>query len=60
MDSWYEEKDEMLGHPRDPFTRIDVRESTKHAVIKFNDMIIADTTNPRKLLETGLSNRFKK
>lgn len=40
----------MLGHPRDPSTCTDVRESAKHAVIKFSDTVIADTTNPRRVL----------
>ena len=58
MDSWYEEEEEMLGHPRDPFTRIDVRKSSKHVVVKFNDTVIADSSNPRILLETGLPIRY--
>lgn len=35
----------MLGHPRDPLPRIDVRESAKHVVIQFNSTVIADTVN---------------
>jgi uncharacterized protein (DUF427 family) len=34
MDSWYEEEEEMLGHPRDPFTRIDIRKSSTTRLLR--------------------------
>lgn len=58
MDSWYEESERMLGHPRDPFTRIDVRKSSAHVVVKFNGTVIADSVQPRILMETGLAIRY--
>ncbi len=30
MDAWYEEEERILGHPRDPYHRIDTRESSRH------------------------------
>ena len=32
-DRWLEEDEEVVGHPRDPFHRVDVRESTRHVVV---------------------------
>ena len=58
MDSWYEEEELLLGHPRDPFTRIDVRQSSAHIFVQFNNTVIADTKRPRMLMETGLPIRY--
>lgn len=58
MDSWYEEDEQMIGHPRDPFTRIDVRKSSAHVVVTFNGAVIADSAQPRILMETGLPIRY--
>src|ERR1700730_5615417 len=33
MDSWLEENEEVFGHPRDPYHRIDVRRSDRHVRI---------------------------
>ena len=30
MDAWFEEDEEMFGHVRDPYHRIDVRASSRH------------------------------
>lgn len=58
MDRWLEEEEELIGHPRDPFTRIDVRKSSRRVKVKFNETVIADTKNPWILMETGLPIRY--
>lgn len=31
MDAWFDEDEEVQGHLRDPYHRVDVRESSRHA-----------------------------
>ncbi len=58
FDSWREEEDEIVGHPRDPFHRIDVRNSARHVQIMLDGRVLADTTRARLLFETMLPVRY--
>jgi uncharacterized protein (DUF427 family) len=58
VDAWYEEDDEVFVHPRDPYKRIDVLQSSRHVQILVGDTVVADTTRPRLLFETGLPTRY--
>jgi len=58
MDRWLEEEEELVGHPRDPFHRIDVRCSSRHAVVRLDGELLAETRRPTLLFETGLPVRF--
>jgi uncharacterized protein (DUF427 family) len=58
MDAWFEEDDEVFVHPRDPYTRIDVLRSSRHVVVHWGNTVVADTTRPRMLLESGLPPRW--
>jgi uncharacterized protein (DUF427 family) len=58
MDRWLEEEEEVFGHARDPFKRIDIRTSSRHVVVKLNGEIVADTKRPVLLFETGLPVRY--
>ena len=58
MDAWFDEDERVEGHLRDPYHRVDVRESSRHLRILANDIVIAATDRPRLLSETGLPNRF--
>jgi uncharacterized protein (DUF427 family) len=58
VDRWLEEGEEIVGHPRDPFARIDVRESPRHVVVSIGGEVVADTRRPRLLFETGLPARY--
>jgi uncharacterized protein (DUF427 family) len=55
--SWYEEDERLMGHPRDPFHRIDVRRSSRRAVVKVDGRVVAESVEPRLLFETGLPTR---
>jgi uncharacterized protein (DUF427 family) len=57
-DKWLEEDEVMLGHARDPFARIDVRESSRHVRIEKDGRLLAETTRPVLLFETGLVTRY--
>jgi uncharacterized protein (DUF427 family) len=58
MDDWREEDETLLCHPRDPFTRVDVRTSSRSISIYAGDTRIASTKRPRLLFETGLPVRY--
>lgn len=57
-DKWLEEDEVILGHARDPFARIDVRRSSRHVRIEKNGELLAETTRPTLLFETGLPTRY--
>jgi uncharacterized protein (DUF427 family) len=58
MDEWYDEDERVEGHIRDPYHRVDVRQSSRHIEVLLGDEIIAETTRPLLLTETGLPNRW--
>jgi uncharacterized protein (DUF427 family) len=53
-DAWYEEDEQVVGHLPDPYHRIDVRRSSRHAVARAGDEILAETDTPVLLFETNL------
>jgi uncharacterized protein (DUF427 family) len=57
-DAWFEEEEEVVGHPRDPFHRIDIRRSSRHVVVDVAGERLADSRRPVLLFETGLPVRF--
>ena len=58
MDEWYEEDEPVVGHPRDPFHRVDTRASSRHIVVRLGDDLVADSTRSVALFETGLPTRY--
>lgn len=58
MDRWFEEEEELIGHPRDPYTRIDVRRSSRHVRVEVEGTTVVETNRPLLLLETGLQLRY--
>jgi uncharacterized protein (DUF427 family) len=58
MDGFYEEDERILGHAADPYHRNDIRQSSRHLVVKDGDRIIADTTRPVVLYESGFAPRW--
>jgi uncharacterized protein (DUF427 family) len=57
-DRWLEEDEVILGHARDPFARIDVRQSSRHVRIEKNGELLAESTRPVLLFENGLPTRY--
>jgi uncharacterized protein (DUF427 family) len=57
-DAWFEEDDEVYLHPRDPYKRVDVLNSSRHVRIEVGGETVAETTRPRLLFETGLPTRY--
>ena len=58
LDEWFDEDERAEGHLRDPYHRVDVRRSSRHVRVLLGDQVIAETTRPMLLSETGLPNRF--
>jgi uncharacterized protein (DUF427 family) len=58
FDGWYEEDERIAGHPRDPFHRVDVRQSARPVRIQVGGEVVAETTSARMLFETQLPTRF--
>ena len=58
LDRWLEEDEEVVGHPRDPYHRIDARRSSDHVVVRAGGRVVAETRRPVKLFETSLPTRW--
>ena len=58
VDAWYEEDDEVFVHARDPYHRVDVLNSSRQVEVRVNGVLVADTSRPRLLFETGLPVRY--
>jgi len=53
MDAWFEEEEEIFVHPRNPYVRVDVLESTRRVKVLLGGAVLAETRRPRLLFETG-------
>jgi uncharacterized protein (DUF427 family) len=58
LDTWYEEDEEAIVHPRDPYHRVDVVPSSRHVVVRLEDEVLAESTRALALFETGLPTRW--
>lgn len=57
-DRWLEEDVEVHIHPRSPYVRIDTLPSSRHVVVRVDGEVVADSTRPTILFETGLPSRY--
>jgi uncharacterized protein (DUF427 family) len=48
----------IAGHAADNYHRIDIRQTSRHLVVRHHDRIIADTTRPLVLYESGFAPRW--
>jgi uncharacterized protein (DUF427 family) len=58
VDRWFEEDEEIFGHPRDPHHRVDVRPSSRTVEVGFGGETIASTRRGMFLFETGMPPRY--
>lgn len=58
MDAWYEEDEQVFVHARDPYHRVDVRNSSRHVRVIVEGELVAETRRPKLLFETGLPTRY--
>jgi uncharacterized protein (DUF427 family) len=55
---WLEEDQPVMGHPHDPFDRIDCLRSSRHVVLARDGVLLADSRRPTLLFETPLPVRY--
>jgi uncharacterized protein (DUF427 family) len=55
---WRVEDEELVGHPRDPFKRIDVLATTRQVEVRLDGQLLAASGRPLVLLETHLPVRW--
>ena len=58
LDEWLEEDEPLLVHVRDPYTRTDVLDTSRHVRVEIGGEVVAETTRARVLYETGLPPRW--
>jgi uncharacterized protein (DUF427 family) len=58
MDAFYEEDERIVGHAADSYHRIDIRRTSRHLVVRHQDRVIADSTRPLALYESGFAPRW--
>jgi uncharacterized protein (DUF427 family) len=58
MDAWFDEEEQVFGHLRDPFHRVDVRAASGRARVVLDGTVVAESTRAKVLSETGLRNRY--
>ena len=58
VDRWLEEDEQVAGHPRDPYKRVDALPSSRHVVVALDGVMLAETRAPVLLFETGLPTRY--
>jgi uncharacterized protein (DUF427 family) len=58
MDSFYEEDERIVGHAADPYHRIDIRQSSRHLVVRSKGHIVANCHRPLVLFESGYAPRW--
>jgi uncharacterized protein (DUF427 family) len=54
FDAWYEEAELIFGAIRDPYHRVDVREADARVTVRAGGEVVAESTRPLLLFETGL------
>jgi uncharacterized protein (DUF427 family) len=58
IDEWFCEDEQMFGHPRDPYSRIDAYRTTRHIRVSLDGVLLADTRRATVLYETNLPPRY--
>lgn len=55
---WFEEDEPIIGHPRNPYVRVDALRSHRHVRVELDGVLLAETHSPVLLFETGLPTRY--
>jgi uncharacterized protein (DUF427 family) len=58
MDAFYEEDERIVGHAADSYHRIDIRQTSRSLIVHHHDRVIADTSRPLALYESGFAPRW--
>ncbi len=57
-DEWFAEDEQLFGHPRDPYSRIDVYRTSRRVQVSVGGEVVADGVRTRALFETALPTRY--
>jgi uncharacterized protein (DUF427 family) len=57
FDAWFEEDEQLQAKLRDPYHRIDVRETSAHVTVSADGEVVAESDRARLLFETGIPPR---
>ena len=58
MEAFYEEDERIVGHAADPYHRIDIRQTSRQLTVRYQDRVIAETSRPLALYESGFAPRW--
>ncbi len=58
LEHWFEEDEEVFVHPRSPYVRVDALRSTRPVRIEVDGAVLAESTAPVLVFETGLPTRY--
>jgi uncharacterized protein (DUF427 family) len=58
LDQWFEEDEEAIVHPRDPYHRVDALATSRDVVVRVDGEVVAESTRPTVIYETGLPPRW--
>lgn len=58
LDEWFAEDEHLFGHPRDPYSRIDVHPTSRRVRVLLDGEVLADTVRARILFESSLPPRY--
>jgi uncharacterized protein (DUF427 family) len=58
LDAWFEEDERVFVHPRNPYVRVDALRSTRTIRIELDGVILAESSSPVMVFETGLPTRY--
>jgi uncharacterized protein (DUF427 family) len=58
LDAWYEEDEQVFVHPRSPYSRVDALRSTRTVRVELDGTVLAESSSPVMVFETGLPTRY--
>ena len=58
VDAWFEEDEQVFVHPRNPYTRVDALRSTRAVRVELDGVVLAESSSPVMVFETGLPTRY--
>jgi uncharacterized protein (DUF427 family) len=58
LDAWFEEDEEVFVHPRNPYARVDALRSTRTVRVELEGVVLAESSCPVMVFETGLPTRY--
>ncbi|MHA3704756.1 DUF427 domain-containing protein [Jatrophihabitans sp. YIM 134969] len=58
LDAWFEEDEQVFVHPRNPYVRVDALRSSAHVRVEADGVLLAESTSPVLVFETGLPTRY--